>query len=78
MPGNVFVDPSAPDEPTASSVRNLYAKKVSLLPLASPCFQAQGDPQRNDETNKDTQRFTILTRDLPETYRLGSLLLSRK
>ena len=46
--------------------------------MASPCFEAQGDPQRIDETNKDTQSFTILTRDLPETYRLGSFLLLRK
>ena len=81
MPGNVFADPSAPDETKASSLRNVYAKKKKKTPLhmASPCFETQGDPWRAlMKRIKTLKASQFLSRDVPETYLLGILPLSRK
>ena len=56
MPGNVFVDPCAPDEPTALLLRNVYAR--SQLQLANP-YRVQGNLERDFMEQTRWLCFTI-------------------
>ena len=59
MPGHVLVDPSAPDEQTASSLRNMYARSPTGT-YGEPVFLSAERPfARADETNEDTPSFAI-------------------
>ena len=59
MPGNVFVDPSAPDEPTALFLRNVYARSPTAT-IGEPMLSSTGKlVARFDETNKETQKLAI-------------------
>ena len=59
MPENVFVNPSAPDEPTAPLLRNVYAKGPTAT-SGEPMVSSTGElVARFDETDKETQSFTI-------------------
>ena len=61
MPGNVFANPFALNEPTASCSRNVYARSPTAT-HGEPVFLSAGRPgARIDETNKDTQSLTIPT-----------------
>ena len=56
-----FVDRSAPDEPTASNLGNVYARSPTAT-YGELVFSSAGTPvARIDETSKDTQSFTIPT-----------------
>ena len=60
MPGNVFVDPSAPDEPTAPFfVRRVYARSPTAT-VGEPTLPSTGKPAAIfHETNKVTQHITM-------------------
>ena len=79
MPGNVFVDPSAPDEPTASSLVNVYARSPTATCGANRASQAQRDPQRELMKQMRTLKVVrFIHQDLPDTCRLGILTLARR
>ena len=72
MPRSVFVEPSAPDEPTASSLRNVHARRPTAT-HGEPVLSSTGRPvARIDETDKHTQSFTTSTpsfsRKVPTWY----------
>ena len=59
MPKNVFVNPSAPEKPTASSSRHVYARNPTVT-QGEPLLSSTGRPgARINETHKDTQSFSI-------------------
>ena len=62
LPGNVFVDPSAPDEPTAlvSFFRRVYARSPAAA-IGEPILSGRRKPSvRIDETIRKTHSFTTL------------------
>ena len=60
MPGNVFVNSPAPDEPIASSLRNVYASSPTAA-YGEPVFlSTERSAARINETKKDTQSFTAI------------------
>ena len=59
MEGNVFVVPSAPDDPTAPPLRSVYARSPTAT-TGEPMLSSTGkSAARFDETNMETQSFTI-------------------
>ena len=57
MPGIVFVDPSAPDETTATLVRNVHARNPTAT-RGEPMLSSTGRPEaRFDETDKETHKL---------------------
>ena len=61
VPGNVFENPSASDEPTASCSGNVYARSPTAT-LGEPVFLNTGRSEaRVDQMERNTKSFTIPT-----------------
>ena len=61
MPGNVSVDPSAPDETTASSLRHVHARNPTATYGETVFSSTRRHVARIDEINTETQGFMIPT-----------------
>ena len=60
-PGNVFKNPSASDEPTASCSENVYAISPNATHGEPGFLDTRRSVARTDEINRDTQSFTVPT-----------------
>ena len=68
MPGNVFVDSSAPFESAASFLfekKEMCAQEVPPLHRTKPCFQAQGDLMKQIRTLKASITNPRVPRNVP-------------
>ena len=79
MSRNVFVDPSAPDDSTVSSLRNVYVRsRLHYIWRTRSIKHMETSSENWWNKLKTLQALQFLPRDLPGTCRLGMLLLSWK
>ena len=73
--GNVFEDPPAKDEPTASCLGNVYARSLTATHCELVSLNTGRHVTKVDELEKILKTLQYLHRDLPGSFQLGVLPL---